>query len=543
MKKIFNLRLIATLLVGIATLVASSCQTQPDDDVTIEGYSEIECKAGDKPQFTFTAGGSWQLSSDKMWCTFITPAGSQMEMAGAAGTHTITLSISDKNISNSVTTANITIKVGNKSAIIAVVKRDPKEQIIYIENAIESRTNTFELGYVDWKEFRIKANFRFTATEIPEWVEIAYKGEDGNYHISNSITGSGSGTDENALVGYARIVNDGTRECHKITAEDGYEIVIVDESGNKEFRFPVTYDGMGKDKLTFRGPTERTYGWEVSLDGKTFRQYDEVNDTTTSFDNTLQYSIAAEDKNYNIIFIEQSFDRGISIYEHIGTQTRQTSPSEECWMHFDLETATLAIDESTSTRYGVVMALPIGVYNSISSDIEGSILSVDGASGIDLPYISDDYQQYVICEFTQRDFREPEAYEGVYIYHSLTTIEIDAKEYTDSSVIESYGAEEAFICPFVNSVQGKKPGIVIDPRIERWTTLNFDDGIATAEVYHKGAKLKISDDEYYLGENKDENMALYLWGPKDGWQNENVYILFKVDGIAKKLLVVTPPVM
>jgi hypothetical protein len=38
-------------------------------------------------------------------------------------------------------------------------------------------------------------------------------------------------------------------------------------------------------------------------------------------------------------------------------------------------------------------------------------------------------------------------------------------------------------------------------------------------------------------------MALYLWGPKSGWMDEDVYIIFKVDGVAKKLLVVTPPVM
>ena len=210
-------------------------------------------------------------------------------------------------------------------------------------------------------------------------------------------------------------------------------------------------------------------------------------------------------------------------------------------MHFDLDAMRLWVDASTSPRQGIVMALPIGIYNTIQSDIEGSIFDVDGASGIDLPYISDDYQQYVICEFTQRDFREPEDYEGVYIYHSLTTIEIDAKEYAESSVIESYGAEEAFICPFVNSVQGKKPGIVIDPRTENWTTSMSEEGIATAEVYHMGEKLKISEGEYYLGENKDENMALYLWGPKAGWKGENVYILFNVDGQTKKLLVVTPP--
>ena len=71
--------------------------------------------------------------------------------------------------------------------------------------------------------------------------------------------------------------------------------------------------------------------------------------------------------------------------------------------------------------------------------------------------------------------------------------------------------------------------------------MHFEAGNATAEVYHKGELLKISENEYYLGENKDENMALYLWGPNEGWDGECVYIIFKVDGVAKKLLVVTPP--
>ena len=53
----------------------------------------------------------------------------------------------------------------------------------------------------------------------------------------------------------------------------------------------------------------------------------------------------------------------------------------------------------------------------------------------------------------------------------------------------------------------------------------------------------MKDDEYTMGENKDERMAAHLWGPKDGnWNNENVTILFKVDDIVKKVLVVTPPI-
>jgi hypothetical protein len=53
--------------------------------------------------------------------------------------------------------------------------------------------------------------------------------------------------------------------------------------------------------------------------------------------------------------------------------------------------------------------------------------------------------------------------------------------------------------------------------------------------------MKISDGEFYVGENKDEVLSVHLWGPKDGWNECNVHILFKVDNQIKKVLVVTPP--
>jgi hypothetical protein len=209
-------------------------------------------------------------------------------------------------------------------------------------------------------------------------------------------------------------------------------------------------------------------------------------------------------------------------------------------MHFDKETMTLTIDEGTSTRYGLVMALPRGAYNRIRAKLEENIFDVDGASGIDLPIISDDYQKYVIIELTQHDFAEKGTYEGMYIYHSLTTWEIPATRITNAELTEKYGTTEIFEAPFVNSVQGKRPGIIIDPRIEEWTTLTAEEGRATAEVWHGDTQLKISDNEYYLGENMDEVMSLHLWGPQAEF-SENVVVVFKLDGMVRKLLVVTPP--
>ena len=112
--------------------------------------------------------------------------------------------------------------------------------------------------------------------------------------------------------------------------------------------------------------------------------------------------------------------------------------------------------------------------------------------------------------------------------------------YTDETKMAEYGVTLAYTCPFVNAVEGKRPGIIIDPRIEEWTSATQESGRATAELRYKGRLLKISENEYYMGENKDEVMAIHLWGPNDNF-DEEVYILFKLDGKAEKLLVVTPP--
>ena len=95
----------------------------------------------------------------------------------------------------------------------------------------------------------------------------------------------------------------------------------------------------------------------------------------------------------------------------------------------------------------------------------------------------------------------------------------------------------------IDSVPGKKPCIVINPRVEDWTTENLEAGRVGVEVWYKGELLSAEHQEYYVGENVDELLSLHLYGPQAGFKigGENIYAVFKVDGEAKKLLVVTPP--
>lgn len=503
-------RYIITLFLAVATLLAA-CDREPKVDASaFPRMQELECDAGKTTSFSFTVERGWQLSSDALWCKFVTAGGEQYDHSGGAGTHTITLRISNELIKDEPTKANITMHIGNTERVVATVVRGAKELKLDIYDTNGKRLEAINIGYEEWSTFEVRANFRFAATSLPEWIEVE----------GGAIAGD---SDHNATA-RVRIVANGDRERYPITAEDGHTITFVDEAAKASFSFPITFDGMGDDQITITGPTDQYYGWEVSLDGEEFRQANEDGDYTTPEDG-LKYNITARNDEYELLYIEESIDRGIRSYS-----------LNADWMEFDTETMRLNVEPTDATRYGIVMALPVGIYEAISNDIEANIFELDDASGVAMPTIKYDYLPYILAEFTQRDFTERGAYEGLYIYHSLTTLEIEATATTDST----YEADEAFECPFVNSVEGKHPGIIIDPRIEGWDTAAYEMGSASVEVWYKGAKLKISEGEYYVGENKDEVLAVHLWGPNVGFA-DNVYIIFTVNGEARKLLVVTPP--
>lgn len=534
MKRFFRDSLSVALTIAIATLLGTSCK-KGDVVAEIPGCIEIICEVGDRPTIPFTAGSSWQLSSDATWCKFIQPSGEVQDIKGNAGSHTITLQITDEGIKSQPTFANITMKMNGKKGIIATVERGADKLYMRFTDITDTPIQSIKAGYIDWVEFRINANFRFAAIEKPEWIEFGVRDESQNIIVpTTSITG----VPGEQLEAYARIIPDGERERYAITAEDGYVITFSNDNGSFTLDYPVTFDGMGNDQLSFTGPTDQCYNWEVSLDGKQFRQTDSTTGTVSQFQNSLDFYITALNDNYTVLRFEKKIDRGISSYVCY-------KEDDSSWINFkqdpsDFSTLTISVDPTENTRHGMVMVLPIAVWNKIRANIIGNLFEADASSGIELPTLIYDYQQYVIFEFAQHDLSDVDQYEGMYIYHSLTTLEIPATAFTSSSTLEKYNVETAYTCPFVNSIADKKPGIVIDPRIEGWTTELHESGNATAEVWYKDELLKISDDEYYIGENKDERLSLFLWGPKSDF-TENVYIVFKTNGTPRKLLVVTPP--
>ena len=516
-------RVFGQLLILASLLLFASCEQPEQHKAEFPTPTTIECMAGDKVTLGFSVESNWQLSSDATWCKFISAAGEVLDTSGKAGRHTMTLRIGSEGLKDEVTKANISMKLNGESRTIATIERGAKELTLKVYNSEGKSTESIEIGYSEWITTYIEANFRFAATDFPEWVEIE----------GGSITGTADERVEARL----RIVPDGDRERFAFDSSKGHTITFADEAGKISFEFALTYKGMGEDNLTFTAPTANTFGWEVSLDGTIFQQMDEEEQMVT-FNNSLEFSITAQDDNYAILYLEQVVDRGIPSY-NVFTE------EDDCWMHFDKERMALTVDPASKLRYGYAMALPQGYYNFISVDLKDDFLfETDNSSGIDLPVLKNDYLKYIATSLTQRSNNEADPETQMHIYHSITAYEIPAMRYTDSAVMQAYGVEEAYTAPFINSIPDREPCIVINPRIEGWSTANYENGEVGVDVWYKGELLKMSDKEYYIGENVDELLSLQLYGPKEGFKigGENIYIVFKVGGQAKKLLVVTPPV-
>lgn len=357
-------------------VVATSCSNDKEYTGPVPDMKTIECSAGDRPSFSFTAGDDWQLFSDAVWCKLITSSGEMQSMAGMAGAHTITLRITDEEIRNQPTEAHLSIRMGSREAIIVKVVRGADQLYMRLYDITDTPISAIKIGYIDYVPFLVEANFRFSAIEYPEWVEF-YGGEL-------------SGVPGEQTESMARIITDGLRERYPITAEDGYVVTFADPSGKAQFSFPILFDGMGEDQIAVQRPAKTYRGWSVAADGKSF-VYDNDDGTEQRFEEELSYMITARGDDYEIV-----------MYEHPSYNDKAYYEDGASWMHFDKQRMTLTVDAAQEAREGMVMALPRGVYNKVRADFIGNIFKRDAEnSDYYTRDVRDDFEQYILIEFAQ----------------------------------------------------------------------------------------------------------------------------------------------
>ena len=406
-----------------------------EENVTVEfpQQQELTCNAGETTNLTFKASTDWQLTSSAIWCKFLVNDVEEFATSGAAGEQTIAIKAGEEAYGHDISTANITLAMGNRKAVIAKVTRSAKGYELKVYDKDGKEIKEIEVGYDEFSTFTVKANFPFAATNRPSWVELE--------------GGSMVGSADNATTGGLRIVQNGIAEKYPVTVDDKQMIEFADENGKASFKFPLTFKGMNEEEILVTGVNENPYDWTVSLDGKTF-----IQETTsgltgdaskTTYKYRLPFTIKALNDDYEIIYLEKYKEEGATFY-------KSSTTGEVYWMNFDPMTSTLSVSASdVEEREGLVFALPRKVYDRVAEDIYSSEFFEFDMETMTKDIAYKFLQNNLLIDFVQKEKKEVGPSDEVKLrvsYRSTDPLnpvykEAELTKVTEPGIVQDYGSE------------------------------------------------------------------------------------------------------
>lgn len=501
------------LFIGLlATFCLAACSDDDDKAETpvFPAKQNIVCNAGETTDFTFTANTNWSLASSAIWCKFKSDATEEYVVSGTAGTHTVTvMATGDDQKVEKASVAKLELTMGGETIVIGEVTRSAvgmELKIFDLEGNEIDKTTGLKVGYDNFAQFKVKANFRFAATNLPGWVELQ--------------GGSLVGAVDKEVTGGLKIIQDENREKYPVEANiEKNVITFADEEGKAFYEFPVYYEGMDPAKLDLKFPTAYPTNWIVSLDGQKFTQKSSGGSTgDATLYKRIPFTIKTLNDDFEIVYMEEWEDlqgkKNISLID----------PSM-LWMHCEGENGkiNLTVDEykpntawgEPESRTGYVLALPRQKYTEIEANIEGAI--------VENGEIKFEYEQkYLLIAFTQKDVKEEtdtQAFKVTYYDPSEGVMQ----EATCTKSKDNYGYEtdEVYVIKQPNS---GNQALTIDPFMEGnfeedWTVQVFmGDNNVTKDYFEP------MDKTFTISNNKVLTEDLHIC-IKQNYQNVKVLII------------------
>jgi len=452
--------------------------------VTINGIANSESALG------LNANMDWRLSSNKTWCTL---ASSEMEgqnISGKAGTHSITIRVSDIGLSFDESKATLTLSMGTSNQVIAEVIRAAKEYELKVFSTDGKEVSSLAIDFHGTIEFTVEANFEFAATEFSKWLEVESHSDDAN---------QGKKT-------FKAFVKD---EYIKNPQTDG-AIVFSNETGSVSYPVKISYEGMDPTKIIINSKDVETFSswnWKVAMDGKTFTRKNDLTSTTDEIYGSMKFNIVAVNDAYTPVFME----------EYNGEYYFDASE----WIHMQQngETAILTVDEADRARNGLVMVFPNAVYDEIKTNLSGNIIESDGT-------IKYEYEnKYMLISFSQKN----EDSGAFFIRNGRTWEEIVNTKVTDKDILDVVEGNSAG--QVVEDVYAVKvtPGtpLIIFPNlpVETW---NCEAGAMVVGDDNPILEAGINEaEEHYLGYSVPESASenIYIFIKNASWQFLKVLVI------------------
>lgn len=397
----------------ITTFSLTSCSDDDNDGNAAPIFPEkqnIVCNAGESKEFSFEANTDWSLTSSAIWCKFKKEdMDEEFVVSGKAGKQTITvIATDDEQQVNTVSVAKLELTMAGQTVVIGEVTRSAEGFELKIYDEEGNEIEALEAGYKEYAHFKVKANFRFAATNLPGWAELE----------GNSLVGAV----DKEVQGGLKFIEDGNMEKYPIEASDKNVITFSDETGKAFFTFPIAYKGMNPTEIDITAPATNMYGWVVSLDGKSYVQNGGSlsGSSNLTYKNRIPFTIKTLKDEYQFVYIVKGLTgESLHIVE-----------SEDAWIYCEGEKGQIALGAEpfsvmpgVSERTGYVLAFSQAEYNQIKEDLEGSIFE-DGE--IAYKYA----QNNLLIQLTQKE-TESSVEEQVFTARDgLTAAKIECTLYT-----------------------------------------------------------------------------------------------------------------
>ena len=504
----------------------TSCSDDKEEGATTPVFPEeqaISCNAGETKVLTFDANMTWQLSSTAaIWCKFEVNGEDKEVVKGEAGKQSITIKVTDAAQEIGKTSeAQLKLDMGGETKVISTVTRSAKGYSLKIYDAEGNEITTeqgLEVGYKKQISFTVKANFRFAATSFPEWVIL-----DGG-----SMAGEVNDKEEGELKIQATngLTVKENGEYEKWPVEAGKDsknvITFADEAGNASFSFPVFFKGMGAEDINITEPViSSRYGWNVSLDGKTFKLAGSMDggENVTTFNDKMEFTVVSLKDEYEVVLLDASNDQR--------TGRKVIKEMSSSWIKYikNGNKVTLTVDklspdmEEYDSREGYALVIPKAQYEQIKEDIVANLVTTNEEGDQDLVYVYGQNNLLInlIQEEEKADGESFEILKGGYM-------PLTCNKVTDESILNKF---HDYSVTAVYSVEVPKTenynNVSINPLLSNWSNIN---GYSIYNTKNDSENTEIVSEP---GEN-----SISIDVPE-----EPIYIVFKdKNSVNKKILMV-----
>lgn len=497
----------------LMSLVMACGFTACDDDDDNVGTApifpekqEINLAAGGSQEFSFEANTNWSLSSSAIWCVFVKDEVESFVLSGTPGKQTVTVKMTGDAPAHETSVAKLELTMGGEKVVIGEVRREAQGYDLQLFDEEGNPITELEVGYNDFKRFKVKANYRFAVTNKPSWVKLEGDALVGG--INKEVTGG------------LEIIQDGNMEKYPVTADQKYTLTFASEDGKSEKQIPLVFGGMSAEDMDIvDGPTANRWSWTISEDGKTFTNGAGVaGGGGTSYNDHVSFTLKAKNDDFKIVMIdENTLDDEVQ---------REVMNEEWGWMHYAIHDKckiNLTADELIgSKRTAYVLAFPSAKYEEIKDDVIGNAFDETGELKIE-------YERHLLMLATQ-DVKKEQTDASVTVTAMDNTTWKPVPISIESIDATEYQADEAYSMP-----QGTYSMYNIDPQMGNFENQEYSITfqIETMQGLKPTDLLQMSNDFsnpngfmiYMPEEAPTENLVITMESASDG---------------TKKVLVITP---